>query len=63
MRRKCELEEHVASILHALGAELKSQYPVPEEEIMESIVTPWVEGSNAAVEMEILEALQEKKEK
>ena len=65
MRRKCErskLEEkmHVASILHALSAELQAQFPVPQEESMDSIVTPWVEGSGAAVEMEILEALREK---
>ena len=66
MRRKCErskLEEkmHVAAVLHALGAELKSQYPVPQEEINNSIVTPWIEGSAAHVEMEILEALREKR--
>ena len=66
MRRKCDrskMEEkmHVSAILHALSADLKSQFPVPQEEIMNSIVTPWIDGSAATVEMEILEALREKK--
>ena len=65
MRQKCskstmEQKLHVASVLHALAAELKSQCPVPPEEI-EDLMMRWVDGGAAELEMEILEAIREKK--